>query len=723
MRIDLPTLKRHARRVGLALRRLKFRRGGERSLADRLMGLLLLATAFMYITINAGLWWTSARMIDDSLARQAERWVAEFDDLGTPLFVSRGGQQLVRVDERIKNFPEIAYVRYFDARGRLLGSYGSAPPKSIATDEDRRAAAEAALTEGRRYVIERGISPGGVARVVAPVSVRAIRADGLFGISLAEVPSESVKVVGYLEFGLDGAAYREAFVRSMQLGGLVIALVFALALVAGRRLILRALAPLRALQMPLARLAQGETDVQVAPAGDREIAAIGSALNVTITAIRQRDEELRRLAENDPLTGLVNRGSFMRELENERERLAATGGHSAVMFFDLDQFKYVNDTLGHAVGDRLLMQVANVLRGRTRGSDVVSRFGGDEFLVLARDAGVTEASALARSLNEIMRDFSLVEGGHAVTVNFSIGITVFDGRTSSNEEILAQADMACYAAKTRGRNRFQVYQPGEEERARMTTDIGWSQLVKEAIRDDRFRLVYQPIEDVRPGAVEHYEVLLRLPTDSGEVVMPSVFLPVAQRFGLLAEIDRWVISHALQTLAAFRAEGRNICFSINLSAQGLEDAALLELVGELLQQHRLPPEAVVFEITEQTAVRYLDHARHVLQGLVALGCRLALDDFGKGFSSLSYLKHLPVEFIKIDGAFVCNLGDDPIDQAMVRAIVQVAQALGKRTIAEFVQDARAVQLLREAGVDYLQGYFIGRPAEELPLLPLVAASA
>ncbi|MCK7580113.1 MAG: GGDEF domain-containing phosphodiesterase [Chromatiales bacterium] len=240
-------------------------------------------------------------------------------------------------------------------------------------------------------------------------------------------------------------------------------------------------------------------------------------------------------------------------------------------------------------------------------------------------------------------------------MNFSIGIAVIDGRVSSNEETLAQADMACYAAKTRGRNRFHVYQPGEEERTRMTSDIGWSQRVKQAIRDNRFRLVYQPIEGIRAGTVEHYEVLLRLPSDSGEVVMPGVFLPVAQRFGLLAEIDRWVIRRALQTLAEFRAEGRNICFSINLSAQGLEDASLLELVGEMLVRHGLPPESVVFEITEQTAVRYLDHAQHVLQGLVALGCRLALDDFGKGFSSLSYLKHLPVEFIKIDGAFVCNL--------------------------------------------------------------------
>lgn len=723
MRINRTMLRRGAQRALMRLQRLALWRKNERSLADRLMGLLLLATAFMYITINAGLWWTSARMIDDSLVRQAERWVAEFDELGTPLYVSRGSQNLVKVDGRIKNFPEIAYVRYYDARGQLLATYGGAAPDSAAvTDETRRAAA-AALLGGQRYVVERDIGPGGVARVIAPVSVRAIRADGLFGISVAGSPSESVKVVGYLEFGLDSAAYREAFLRSILFGGLVIAVVFALALFAGRRVILRALAPLRALQTPLARLAQGETDVQVAPAGDREIAAIGSALNVTITAIRQRDEELRRLAEKDALTGLVNRASFTRELERERERLALSGGHSAVMFFDLDQFKYVNDTLGHAVGDRLLVQVANVLRARTRATDVVSRFGGDEFLVLARDAGVAEASALAQSLNQIMRDLSVVEGGHQVTVNFSIGITLIDGLSTSNEEILAQADMACYEAKTRGRNRFQVYQPGEEERARMTTDIGWSQRVKQAIREDRFYLVYQPIQGIRPDKVEHYEVLLRLPTESGEVVMPPVFLPVAQRFGLLAEIDRWVIRHALETLARFRSEGRDIRFSINLSAQGLEDAGLLDLVRELLREHELPPDSLVFEITEQTAVRHLDDAQHVLQGLIGLGCRLALDDFGKGFSSLSYLKQLPVEFIKIDGDFVCNLGNDPIDQAMVRSIVQIAQALGKRTIAEFVQDARAVQLLREAGVDYLQGHFIGRPAEDLPQLPRAAASA
>jgi EAL domain-containing protein (putative c-di-GMP-specific phosphodiesterase class I) len=221
---------------------------------------------------------------------------------------------------------------------------------------------------------------------------------------------------------------------------------------------------------------------------------------------------------------------------------------------------------------------------------------------------------------------------------------------------------------------------------------------------------------MRTGGEELFEVLVRLPRGN-EVVTPTVFMPAAQRFGLLADIDRWVISHALQSLARVRRSGRDILFSINLTGESFDDLALLGFISRELERNQLPGAAVVFEITEQTAVRYVERVQHAIRGLIALGCRFALDDFGSGFSSFSYLKHLPVHFIKIDGAFIRNLSHDAIDQTMVRSIVEVARALGKQTIAEFVQDRGAFELLRAIGVDFVQGDFLGYPSEQLePML-------
>jgi EAL domain-containing protein (putative c-di-GMP-specific phosphodiesterase class I) len=214
---------------------------------------------------------------------------------------------------------------------------------------------------------------------------------------------------------------------------------------------------------------------------------------------------------------------------------------------------------------------------------------------------------------------------------------------------------------------------------------------------------------------ESYEVLLRMPGPNGEIVLPSIFLPVAQRFGLMTDIDRWVIVHALKALADFRASGRDVIFSINLSGQSLEDASMLQLIKAHLAQNRLPPSRVIFEITEQSAMRYLDKARHLIQGLVDIGCRFALDDFGTGFSSFSYLKQLPVDFIKIDGSFIKNMAQNSMDETMVLSIIQIARSLGKQTVAEFVPDEKTITMLKASGVDHLQGFYIGAPSEKLPV--------
>jgi EAL domain-containing protein (putative c-di-GMP-specific phosphodiesterase class I) len=258
--------------------------------------------------------------------------------------------------------------------------------------------------------------------------------------------------------------------------------------------------------------------------------------------------------------------------------------------------------------------------------------------------------------------------------------------------------MACFAAKSHGRNRFQLYEESGESKKAMATDIGWFQHIKQIVEKDHFRLVYQPIVDVVNPEKECYEVLLRMPGPEGDLVLPSIFLPVAQRFGLMADIDRWVIINALKALAEFRAVGRNIVFSINLSGQSLEDPSILQLIRAQIEHNRIPPEDVIFEITEQSAMRNLEKAQRFIQGLVETGCRFALDDFGTGFSSFSYLKNLPVDFIKIDGTFVKNMARNSIDLTMVLAIIQIARNLGKKTIAEFVGDEKTVAMLKKSGI-------------------------
>jgi diguanylate cyclase (GGDEF)-like protein len=689
---------------------------GGQSLVDRLLGLLLLGGILVYLVVNVGLWWTSSRLIEENLEKQASGWLTELDELGTPHYASGGHKHLAAIDRRIRNFPEIAYIRYYDAAGtKVLGEYGTTKGEKIPPITAEQIAWLKRNDNGADYLVDRSLLSGAYMRFIAPVRVKSIRSDGLLNFSLDNDRPENEKIVGYIDLSIDFGYYKEQLVRSMASGSLIIAVLLSFSLFFGRKLIRRALAPLTELQLPLARLARGEIDVNVARARDVEIAVISDALNATVRALKERDETLQKMAESDPLTGLVNRSYFLRELEQEVEHAAHDKVESAVFFIDLDQFKYINDTLGHAAGDKLLVRVAELLKSRVRGNDVVSRFGGDEFTVLARSVSREGSVELAQAFNQITRDLRLVEGDKTFSVNCSIGIAMISGGRHTAEEVLAHADMACFTAKSHGRNRCQMYEESDESKRMMALDIGWFQHIKGVIEQDRFRLMYQPILNVADPGRECYEVLLRMPGPDGEVVLPSIFLPVAQRFGLMVDIDRWVIRHAFRALAEFRAGGRDITFTINLAGQSLEDMSLLPLVREELARHRLPADRVIFEITEQSAARYLDKAKRLIQGLVDLGCRFALDDFGTGFSSFGYLKDLPVDFIKIDGSFVSNMTRSAIDETMVTSIVQIARSLGKRTIAEFVQDEKTIALLKQSGVDFLQGYGVGAPSERLPM--------
>jgi diguanylate cyclase (GGDEF)-like protein len=700
-------------RVNVLIRR--FLTKGKSSLVNRLLGLLLMGTTIICLVAVIGLWWTSSRLIEDSLHTQALQWIADIDELGVPLYISRGKVNLSVVASRLKNFPEISFVRYYDASGaKILREYvrrsDQVIPKLTGTQLEEL---ERLAGTDESYLFDSRALNGAYFRIISPVRIKSIRSDGLLNFDLARHRPENVKVVGYIDLGIDRSFHQARLARTIGLGSSITGVIFLIALFGGRRLIKKALAPLMDLQTPLARLAKGEIGVSVATRGDKEIVAIGNALNVTIGALKERDEILRKLAEHDSLTGLFNRNYFSGLLKNEILRVARDGVSSALLFIDLDRFKYVNDMLGHGVGDILLVRVADLIKGRMRENDAVSRFGGDEFTVMARNVSKQGAIDVARVINEITSDFHFVEQGQTFNVSCSVGVAMITADCAGPEEIFSQADAACYEAKSCGRNCYHIYEPDQKEVTKTITDVDRSQLIKQALKTNGFRLVYQPIVSVSGGQKEYYEVLLRLPTKEGDVFLPGAFLPMAERFGLLAAIDRWVIMQALQALMGFRGTGRDITFAINLSGQTFTDPSLAELIKDLLHRYDIPPAAVIFEITEQVAVRYLDKTRSLMQDLIGMGCRFALDDFGVGFSSFNYLKRLPVSFIKIDGCFVENLTSQAVDQAMVKSIVQIAKALNIETVAEFVQDSAAVNLLRDYGVDYLQGYFIGKPSDVL----------
>lgn len=692
----------------------------DRSLVGRLLTLLLIGVISIYLLAVAGLWWTGGRLMSDSLHKQAVQWLTELDQLGTPLYVGRPSAQYMQtIGARLRRSPEVAFVRYYDDTGtRVLGDYAIdvVPPALTAGDKKRAAAA----SFEQPYSFSKIAGAPNYVRVIAPVRVRSFATDGVFGLG-PRGARESVKVIGYVDFGLDPGSYRRDFRRSMLLGSIAIAFVFVAIFFLGRRLIKRALAPLIALQEPLARVMQGETEVRVGSGGDREIATVRDALNTILAVLRQREQALEH-AERDAVTGVSNRNYFLRQLEHERLQLAHNRASAAVLTIVLDRYAKLRQELGAVAGDRLLSQAAALLRAHIREDDVIARHDTDRFAVLVRNVNREGAVKVASAMARVIREFQFAEGERTYLVSAKIGIATFDSDRLSADAILAQAEAACVQARTAAGSDIGVHRTEDGDDGRRPSAAGWSVHIRDAIRDNRFRLVYQPIVPLQDrNQPECYEALLRLSTSGGEFVAPAAFLPIANRSGLLADVDYWVIREALAALARFRQDGRDARFFINLSGQVFEDGEkLLHVVGEALDRQRLPGSAVVFEITEQVAVRQLERARAVLDGVHGLQCRFALDDFGSGFSSLSYLKHLPVSFIKMSGAFMQNITAAATDEIVVKSIIQIARTLGKQTIAESVQDRNTLRLLTTLGADFAQGYFVGRPLAHLPARPPTA---
>ncbi|HEY1359051.1 MAG TPA: EAL domain-containing protein [Thermoleophilaceae bacterium] len=423
---------------------------------------------------------------------------------------------------------------------------------------------------------------------------------------------------------------------------------------------------------------------------------------------RRSEERLQFMADHDPLTGLLNRRRLEEELDRHAERVLRYGAEGALLLIDLDHFKHVNDSLGHRAGDELIITVAGLLRARLRSSDIVARLGGDEFALLLPKATGADARKVADDLLAAIREHTLPSNGSTRRTTASIGIALFDDEgLAGGNDALVSADLAMYDAKEAGRDgiAFHSENSGDGHKRRRT----WGKRIRSALSDDSFVLYAQPIKGVGTDDVTRYELLLRLADQPDDVVLPGEFLHIAERLDLVQEIDRWVVNEALATLAARPDKGRGLTVEVNLSGRSLSDPVLAETIEHGVVDYGIAPSSLVFELTETAAVADFRRASAFAGRLASLGCSFALDDFGAGFGSFYYLKHLPFDFLKIDGEFVRGCVDSQTDQLVIEAMVGIARGLGKETIAECVEQPETAEFLERQGVDYLQGFWLGRP--------------
>lgn len=457
-------------------------------------------------------------------------------------------------------------------------------------------------------------------------------------------------------------------------------------------------------------------DDSAAPIRDRTGVLVGVVMVFhDVTHARKMAAKVSHQANHDGLTGLLNRQSFEVRLRSLLDAPGAEERPHSLMFLDLDQFKIVNDTCGHLAGDALLRMLGPVLQAQLRQSDLLARLGGDEFGVLLQDCPLDVAERIATAIKDAVREFNFVWEGKPFNIGVSIGQVNITDTGWTMADLLSAADNACYLAKENGRNRIHVYSSDDQVMADRFRLTQWVGRIREAFISDRFRLYCQTIEPIssaptadteKEGA--HFEMLLRLRDTDGKIVPPMAFIPAAERYNLMVSIDQWVIETAFAMLARIGCTRIDTC-AINLSGASLGDEQLLGFVHKCFERFAIPPQVICFEITETVAIANLASARHIIETLRALGCRFALDDFGSGMSSFGYLKNLPVDYLKIDGAFIQNLADDPIDHSMVAAINNIGHVMGLKTIAEFVETPLILQKLRDLGVDYAQGYGIGKP--------------
>ncbi len=453
-----------------------------------------------------------------------------------------------------------------------------------------------------------------------------------------------------------------------------------------------------------------------------------------ISERKMLEEKLHWQATHDHLTGLCNRRYFEDQLDSEVSRVYASESVSALVYLDLDRFKYINDTAGHDAGDKLLVEIARLLSTKLRTKDILARLGGDEFAVILKDVDRESAMIVTEAFRQVLEKFQFSYSGEVYNVHASFGVALIDQPGMTSGDVLANADIACHIAKRSGRNQSHLYEQTNDEKNVMGSELGWFQRLRDAMSENRFELHYQPIIDLKeidvnqlpaedgalweryvenPDNELHYEILLRMHGEDLKMFYPDAFIPTAERFNLMLEVDLWVIENALSTLLALQQFRENITFSINLSGQTLNSDDSLSRIKNLLQNSGVKSESLIFEVTETCAIANFEAASQFIDEMKQLGVRFSLDDFGSGFCSFSQLKCLPADYVKIDGQFVKGMARGSIDRAIVTAMNDVAHSLGRYTVAEYVETPEVIRLLKICGVDHVQGNYVSIPKPTL----------
>jgi diguanylate cyclase (GGDEF)-like protein/PAS domain S-box-containing protein len=434
-----------------------------------------------------------------------------------------------------------------------------------------------------------------------------------------------------------------------------------------------------------------------------------------ISERKRLEAQLSYLANHDSLTGLFNRRYFQAQLEHYLELLQRDHQSGALVLIDIDDFKDINDTLGHKAGDDLLKNLAALLQEQIAEKDVLARLGGDEFAILIPQTSLHDIDSIKQKIVGALKNHVVVADGQPVRMTVSIGATVFPDHGTIADELFAHADLAMYKSKKLGSNCFSLYTPDPQWQVQIQSRNFWKNQIREALEQNLFVLYCQPILDLQNG-VSCYEILIRMSGKDGEIISPNTFLPIAEECGLISHIDRWVVCQAIHLIAAQAKVGNYLRLEVNISGKSLSDSELLPMIQHELATTGINPASLVLEITETAAIADFSQARKFINTLKQIGCQFAIDDFGMGYSSFAQLKHLPVDYLKIDGSFIKNLAKDVLDRHLVRAIVEVARGLSIATIAEFVASPETLQLVHELGVNYAQGYYIGEPVPVAELL-------
>lgn len=446
---------------------------------------------------------------------------------------------------------------------------------------------------------------------------------------------------------------------------------------------------------------------------DQHAAAILS-VGLDMTSKKEAEKRIVWMAEHDPLTDLANRRKFMAEFEKSLQTSIRYQHNNALLFLDLDEFKDINDTSGHAAGDELLKAVAETLIKVTRYTDLVARLGGDEFAVLIPETDSAGAAILANKIITELAKIKLTYGEVKHKISSSIGIVHYPYADADIHELMGFADLAMYKAKADGKGTYHTFSANDKTKELLETRVLWKHKIEDALENNLFVLYFQPIMSIKTNTIQHYEVLIRMrDSETGEISLPGKFIEIAEESGLINSIDHYVIQHSMEKLAGLQKEGVTAKLAINLSGSVVDNKLLLPFLKRTINEYNVKPESLIFEITETAAVSNYQQARLLMAEIKKLGCQFSLDDFGVGFSSFNYLRELPADIIKIDGIFIKDLDKNADDQLFVKALVDVANGLGKKTIAEYVENKEILDILASFGVDYAQGFYIGRPNSQM----------